>query len=111
MKKEKFNFREAYERMDVIKNRLAEIAQGLENDKERLERDALSIVMGDGEKISSYQDSAQRERLEELQAQYQALEEQYGATDSEEMQRKIGAKMGALLAEAQIIAANEYNAS
>lgn len=83
----------------------------LENDKERLERDALSIVMGDGEKISSYQDSAQRERLEELQAQYQALEEQYGATDSEEMQRKIGAKMGALLAEAQIIAANEYNAS
>ena len=36
----------------------------LENDKERLERDALSIVMGDGEKISSYQDSAQRERLE-----------------------------------------------
>lgn len=33
--KEKFNFREAYERMDVIKNRLAEIAQGLENDKER----------------------------------------------------------------------------
>ena len=82
----------------------------LENDKERLERDALSIVMGDGEKISSYQDDAQRERLEELQAQYQALEEQYGATDSEEMQRKIGAKMGAL-AEAQIIAANEHNAS
>ena len=33
MKKEKFNFREAYERMDVIKNRLAEIAQGLENDR------------------------------------------------------------------------------
>ncbi len=33
--KEKFNFREAYERLDVIKNRLAEIAQGLENDKER----------------------------------------------------------------------------
>jgi len=35
MKKEKFNFREAYERLDVIKSRLAEIAQGLENDKER----------------------------------------------------------------------------
>lgn len=35
MKKETFNFREAYERMDTIKNRLAEIAQGLENDKER----------------------------------------------------------------------------
>ncbi len=34
-KKPKFNFREAYERLDVIKNRLAEIAQGLENDKER----------------------------------------------------------------------------
>ena len=35
MKKEKFNFREAYERIDVIKGRLNEMAQNLENDKER----------------------------------------------------------------------------
>ena len=35
MKKEKFNFREAYERLSEIKGRLAEIVQGLENDKER----------------------------------------------------------------------------
>ena len=35
MKKEKFNFREAYERVDAIKGRLNEMAQNLENDKER----------------------------------------------------------------------------
>lgn len=35
MKKEQFNFREAYERLDVIKGRLSEMATNLENDKER----------------------------------------------------------------------------
>lgn len=35
MKKEKFNFREAYERIDAIKGRLNEMAQNLENDNER----------------------------------------------------------------------------
>ena len=35
MKKETFNFREAYERIDAIKGRLNEMAQNLENDKER----------------------------------------------------------------------------
>ena len=35
MPKEKFNFRAAYERVDEIKTRLAEIAQGLEDDKQR----------------------------------------------------------------------------
>lgn len=33
--KEKFNFREAYERVDAIKGRLNEMAQNLESDKER----------------------------------------------------------------------------
>ena len=35
MKKEKFNFREAYERIDAIKARLREMADGLEADKTR----------------------------------------------------------------------------
>lgn len=35
MKKTQFNFREAYERLDAIKSRLSEIAQGLESDKAR----------------------------------------------------------------------------
>lgn len=35
MKKEKFNFREAYERLDAIKGRLNEMAENLESDKER----------------------------------------------------------------------------
>ena len=35
MKKERFNFREAYERITAIKGRLNEMAQNLESDKER----------------------------------------------------------------------------
>lgn len=35
MSKEKFNFREAYERLAAIKARFAEMAEGLENDKAR----------------------------------------------------------------------------
>lgn len=35
MKKEQFNFREAYERISAIKGRLNEMAQNLESDKER----------------------------------------------------------------------------
>lgn len=35
MKKNQFNFREAYERLDAIKTRLTEMAQGLEADKAR----------------------------------------------------------------------------
>ena len=35
MKKEQFNFREAYERVSAIKGRLNEMAQNLESDKER----------------------------------------------------------------------------
>lgn len=35
MSKPKFNFREAYERIDQIKGRLSEMAQNLESDKER----------------------------------------------------------------------------
>ena len=35
MSKEKFNWREAYERVSEIKGRLKEMAETLENDKER----------------------------------------------------------------------------
>ena len=37
MSKVKFNFREAYERIDAIKARLKEMAEGLEKDKARSE--------------------------------------------------------------------------
>lgn len=77
----------------------------LENTKEQLEREALEAVMN-GVISETYANSAQGERLEEMAQEYQVLLEEYEAGSTE-----AGAKMGALLAEAQVIAANEYNAS
>lgn len=77
----------------------------LENTKERLEREALEAVMT-GVISESYRNSEQGERLEEMAQEYQKMLKDYEAGSTE-----AGAKMGALLAEAQIIAANEYNAS
>lgn len=77
----------------------------LETTKERLEREALEAVMT-GALSEDYQNSAQGGRLKELAGEYQTL-----LTGQEVDSQEAGAKMGALLAEAKIIAANEYNAS
>ncbi len=77
----------------------------LENTKERLEREAMDAVMS-GVISESYAGSDQRERLEEMAAEYQAALADYEAGNEE-----AGATMGRLLAEAQVIAMNEYNAS
>lgn len=77
----------------------------LENSKEKLEREALNSVLS-GAVSEVYADSGQRERLEELAQEYQqALQDQEDGVEG------AGARMGALLAEAQVIAQNEYNAS
>lgn len=73
----------------------------LENLSEQYQREALIAVM-EGT-ISSNFSAGARERLAELYEEYTKL----AADQSEE----AGAKMGALLAEAQAIAINEYNAS
>ena len=77
----------------------------LETTKERLEREALEAVMT-GALSEDYQNSAQGGRLKELAGEYQTL-----LAGQEADSQEAGAKMGALLAEAKIIAANEYNAS
>ena len=77
----------------------------LENTKEEMERDALEAVMT-GTLSDTFQNSDQGKRLTEMAAEYQAAlaEQEKGSTEA-------GAKMGALLAEARVIAMNEYNAS
>ncbi len=77
----------------------------LENLAEQYERDALDAVMS-GTTSDLYADSDQLGRLEELAEEYQAALAEYEAGNQE-----AGARMGQLLAEAQIIAQNEYNAS
>jgi hypothetical protein len=73
----------------------------LENLAEQYERDALNAVMTGS--ISSLFGDDVRERLAQMYNEYT----KYAAEGTEE----AGAKMGALLAEAQAIAQNEYNAS
>ena len=77
----------------------------LENTKEEMERDALEAVMT-GTLSDTFQNSDQGKRLTEMAAEYQAAlaEQEKGSTEA-------GARMGALLAEARVIAMNEYNAS
>lgn len=96
------------EKGDELGDAYAMIGQwqaSLENLAEQYEREALDAVMGGGTS-GLYADSFQRERLEELAEDYQAALAEYEAGNEE-----AGARMGELLAEAQVIAQNEYNAS
>lgn len=80
---------------------IGEWKASLENLTEEYERDALSAVMTGT--ISNIFSTDIQSRLTEMYQEYV----KYASSDSEE----AGAKMGALLAEAQVIAQNEYNAS
>lgn len=80
---------------------IGEYRASLENLSEQYQRDALSAVMTGS--ISSIFSSDIKSRLTQMYDEYVT----YAASDGEE----AGAKMGALLAEAQVIAQNEYNAS
>lgn len=73
----------------------------LENLSEEYERDALNSVMTGA--TSNLFNSDTQSRLNEMYSEYT----KYASAGTEE----AGAKMGALLAEAQVIANNEYNAS
>lgn len=73
----------------------------LENLSEQFEREALNAVMTGN--VSAIFSAEGRGKLEELYEEYV----KYSSDPSKE----AGAKMGALLAEAQAIAQNEYNAS
>lgn len=77
----------------------------LENLAEQYEREALDAVMT-GSISDLWSDSSQRKRLEELATEYQQALADYEAGSQE-----AGATMGKLLAEAQVMAQNEYNAS
>ena len=76
----------------------------LENNKEQLQRDAMSAVMG-GDISGSFTGDV-KSRLEEMQDAYLQLQQEYESGNTE-----AGAKMGALIAEAQVIANNEYLSS
>ena len=92
---------ESGQRMQDAYKKIGQWKASLENLAEQYEREAMTAVMT-GAVSSIFSDEA-RERLTELYEEYV----KYASDPSEE----AGAQMGRLLAEAQAIAQNEYNAS
>lgn len=93
------------EKMQEAYRMMGEWQASLENQKDELVRDAMSAVM-ENYIPETYLSSENRGRLEELADEYQAALQDYESGSQE-----AGAEMGRILAEAQVIAANEYNAS
>lgn len=87
--------------MQEAYNQIGQWKASLENLAEQFQRDALNAVMTGS--ISAEFSPENQARLKEMYDEYT----KYASDDSEE----AGAKMGQLLAEAQAIAQNEYNAS
>ncbi len=101
---------EAGDAMKEAYNMIGQWQASLENLSEEMARDSLSAVMT-GVISDNYRDTEGQlkesgQRLQEMAEEYQQLLTEYEAGSEE-----AGAKMGSLLAEAQAIAANEYNAS
>ena len=89
------------EEMQEAYKKIGQWKASLENLEEQYQRDAYSSVMSGT--VSTEFSQETQERLAKMYEEYT----KYAADGSEE----AGAKMGALLAEAQAIAINEYNAS
>lgn len=94
-------------------NKIGQYKASLENNKAQLENDALQSVMS-GTMAESYASSDQLKALQAAADAYKIAKADYydasKAGDDAGMQ-EAGAAMGAALAEAKAIAANEYNAS
>ncbi len=104
---------ESGEKMQEAYNEIGQWKASLENLAEQYKRDALNSVMT-GTIEASFNDSEQKEALERLAQEYAQAQADYNGNmelgDTESAQ-EAGAEMGRVLAEAQVIATNEYNAS
>jgi tape measure domain-containing protein len=101
------------EEMQDAYNKIGQWKASLENQKEQYQRDAIGSVM-DGSLAESYNDSSQKEALEKLITEYKVAQADYydaSKLGNEQGLQEAGAEMGRIIAEAQAIATNEYNAS
>lgn len=90
--------------MEEAQRMIGQWEASLENQKEQIQRDMLSAVMGGdwGESLADLD--------EEVAARLEAMSEQYAELQNSDAE-DAGAQMGALLAEAKVMAQNEYMAS
>lgn len=101
------------EEMKNAYDKIGQYKASLENKKEQTMRDAIGSVMN-GNLADSYQESEQKEALERLITEYKAAELNYYDSQrfgAEGGMQQASADMGRILAEAQVIATNEYNGS
>jgi tape measure domain-containing protein len=101
------------EEMQNAYNKIGQWKAYLENSKEQYQRDALNSVMT-GTISDSYENSSQKVDLERLAEEYTKANDDYikmSRLGDMESAKKANADMGRILAEAEAIAKNEYNAS
>lgn len=96
--------------MQEAYNQIGAFQADLENQRERMQRDALNAVMKGVMPTEGFEE--QKERLKELAQEYaDAAQTAASSAQGSEEQMQARADMGRALAEAQVIAENEYNAS
>lgn len=99
--------------MQEAYNKIGQWKASLENLSEQYQRDAVNSIMS-GTIADSFKDSGQKEALERLAQEYSKAQAEYNQNvklGDKEKAQEAGAEMGRVLAEAQVIATNEYNAS
>ena len=96
--------------MQEAYNQIGAFQADLENQREQMQRDALNAVMKGVMPTEGFEE--QKERLKELAQEYaDAAQTAASSAQGSEEQMQARADMGRALAEAQVIAENEYNAS
>lgn len=104
---------ESGEKMQEAYNKIGQWKASLENLAEQYQRDAVNSILS-GTIEASFQNSSQKDALERLTQEYAKAQEDYNTNmklGNNEKAQEAGAEMGRILAEAQVIATNEYNAS
>ena len=104
---------ESGESMKEAYNKIGQWKASLENLSEEYQRDAIESVMS-GVISDIFEDSDQKEALEKLAKEYTLIQADFydaSKTGNQEKMQEAGATMGRILAEAEAIAQNEYNAS
>lgn len=104
---------ESGEKMKEAYNKIGQWKASLENLSEQYQRDALESVMT-GVISKSFDTSEQKEALKQLAKEYALVQADYydaSKSGNKEKMQEAGATMGRILAEAEAIAQNEYNAS
>lgn len=107
-----FNTGETGDKLQEAYTLMGEFQADLENTREQMQRDAMTAVMDGIMPAENFDNEEISARLQEMAQEYQqALADSMDPTLGMEEQQQARADMGRLLAEAKVMAENEYNAS